>query len=239
MLKEKGLAPSRTKAQALIMAGCVRVDGGKVTKAGFAVSRSQKIELMKNPCPFVSRGGLKLQRALEEFHVKAAGRICLDVGASTGGFTDCLLQHGARLVYAVDVGYGQLDWTLRNRSDVINMEKTNIRYVSRDHFEKIPDLATVDVSFISLKIIVPKLKQLILPKGEIIALIKPQFEAGPEKVGKGGIIRDPAIHKEIISELKEDFTSSCGLKCLGVTESPVTGAKGNREFLIHLKCEDP
>ena len=238
MLKEKGLVSSRARGQALIMAGSVQVDGVTVTKSGFPVSRTQQIAIIENSCPFVGRGGLKLQRALEAFGVSAASRVCLDVGASTGGFTDCLLQNGAKLVYALDVGYGQLDWTLRQRPDVINIERTNIRHVSQDLFAEIPDLATVDTSFISLKIVIPKVKQLIRQDGEIIALIKPQFEAGREKVGKGGIVRDPEIHREVIRDLEHFFNSRCGMKSMGVIDSPISGAKGNREFLIHLKNED-
>ncbi len=235
LLKEKGLVQSRSKGQAIIMAGSVAVDGNIITKPGHFVSPSQRIEIKEDPCPFVSRGGLKLQKALERFQVSVSQRVCLDVGASTGGFTHCLLQHGAKLVYAIDVGYGQLDWNLRNRVDIVNLERTNIRHVSQDIFHEIPDLATIDTSFISLKIVVPKVQELIQEKGDIIALIKPQFEAGREKVGKGGVIRDPTVHKEVLADLELFFTRELGLEYCGVVSSPITGAKGNREFLVHLK----
>lgn len=235
LLKEKGLVPSRTRAQAMIMAGSVLVDGNAVTKSGFLVSRSQQLEIKANPCPFVSKGGLKLQKALDYFAISLKSRICMDVGASTGGFTQCLLKYGSSLVYAIDVGYGQLDWQLRNRPDIVNLEKTNIRYVTRDIFGEIPDFASVDTSFISLKIVIPKVSELIKDRGEIIALIKPQFEAGPRRVGKGGIVKDPSIHTEVLTDLKRFFSEKLGLVFKGIVPSPILGARGNREFLVYLK----
>ncbi len=235
LMKMKGLVSSRAKGQALIMAGRVLVDGNVVTKSGHPVLPDQQIEIKQDLCPFVGRGGLKLQKALEFFDLDVISRACIDVGASTGGFTDCLLQHGARLVYAIDVGYGQLDWRLRNRPDIINIEKTNIRHVTKDIFKEVPDLATVDTSFISLRIVIPKVKDLLRDKADIIALIKPQFEAGRKRVGKGGIIRDPSVHEDILRELEQFFTEIVGLACQGIIPSPIEGAKGNKEFLIHLK----
>ena len=235
LLKEKGLVPSRARARALIMAGSVLVDGNTVTKSGFAVCRSQQLEVKEDACPFVSRGGLKLQKALDHFGISLKARVCMDVGASTGGFTQCLLKYGARLVYAVDVGYGQLDWHLRNRADIVNLEKTNIRYVARDIFDEIPDFASVDTSFISLKIVIPKVADLIAGRGEIIALIKPQFEAGRKRVGKGGIVRDPSVHNEVLADLRQFFSQELGLVFMGMVPSPVLGARGNREFLVYLK----
>ncbi len=235
LVKEKGLAQSRSRAQALIMAGSVLVDGKPVTKAGYQVTREQKILVKADRCPFVSRGGLKLNKALNHFRICVKSRICLDAGASTGGFTHCLLKHGARLVYAIDVGYGQLDWSLRTRPEVINMEKTNIRHVSSGSLDPVPDLAVIDTSFISLRIVVPAVLQLIKPRAEIIALVKPQFEAGREKVGKGGIIKDPEVHAEVLTDLELFFARHPGLQVQGIIASPVLGAKGNREFLMYMQ----
>ena len=236
-LKEQGLVPSRTKAQAIIMAGDVLVNNRPITKAGHLVSPSDEIILKGKQCPYVSRGGLKLEAALEHFGIDVQKKVCIDVGASTGGFTDCLLQKGAKLVYAIDVGYGQLDWSLRNRDDVINLEKTNIRHVTRDMFQPPPEIATVDVSFISLKKVIPAVVPVMTSDGyQIIALIKPQFEAGPSKVGKGGIVRSDEVRKEVIEDLKE-FFASIGLDIHGVIPSPITGAKGNKEYLIHLSSK--
>jgi len=234
-MKQRGLAPSRSKAQALIMAGVVLVDGRTVTKAGHPVSHEDEITLRPDPCPYVSRGGLKLEAALDRFTVDVSGRICLDVGASTGGFTDCLLKRGARLVYAVDVGYGQLDWGLRNREDVVVLEKTNIRTMDAGILDPVPDLAVVDTSFISLRLVIPRVMELIRPRGDIIALIKPQFEAGPGKVGKGGIIRDAKVHDQVLKDLCSFFANRPGLAASGIIPSPILGAKGNREFLVHLE----
>ncbi len=235
LLKEKGLVPSRARARALIMAGSVLVDGNAVTKSGFAVCPSQQLEVKADACPFVSRGGLKLQKALDHFGISLKSRVCMDVGASTGGFTQCLLKYGARLVYAVDVGYGQLDWHLRNRPDIVNLERTNIRYVTRDIFGEVPGFASVDTSFISLKLVIPKVAELITGRGEIIALIKPQFEAGRKRVGKGGIVRDPSVHDDVLADLRQFFSRQLGLEIRGMVPSPVLGARGNREFLVYLK----
>ncbi|RUM87746.1 MAG: TlyA family rRNA (cytidine-2'-O)-methyltransferase, partial [Thermodesulfatator sp.] len=224
---------------ALIMSGAVLVNGRSITKVGHLVKPDEDIILKDKGCPYVSRAGLKLEAALRHFNVCVKNKICLDVGASTGGFTDCLLRQGARLVYAVDVGYGQLDWKLRNRPDVVNLEKTNIKNLSRNVFQHIPDLATIDTSFISLKKVIPKVIKLLDHRADLIALIKPQFEAGRKKVGKGGVIRDTAVHEEVLSDLKDFFTEEAGLLCEGIIQSPIFGAKGNREFLVHLKKQFP
>ncbi len=234
ILKEKGIVPTRSKAQALIMAGAVWVNGKPVTKAGHLVNLDDEIILKDKGCPYVSRAGLKLEKALRHFEIKVREKICLDVGASTGGFTHCLLKHGAKLVYAVDVGYGQLDWRLRNRKDVINIERTNIRYLDPRLITEEPDIATIDTSFISLKIVVPSVVRLIKDNAEIVALIKPQFEAGREKIGKGGIIRDSRVHDQVIDELVTFFKKELSLNVKGLISSPILGAKGNKEFLIHL-----
>ncbi len=234
-MKELGLVETRSKAKALIMAGSVTVNHQIVSKAGHLVSEDDDIILKAKACPFVSRGGLKLQAALKRFNVNVESRICLDVGASTGGFTDCLLQNGATLVYAVDVGYGQLDWSLRNRKDVINLEKTNIRHVDKRLFEPPPDIAVVDVSFISLKLVLPAVLPLMRNDlFDIITLIKPQFEAGPSAVGKGGIVRNEEVRTKVVDELTDFFSNSMGLKVNGVMDSPIKGAKGNKEYLVHL-----
>ena len=234
LLKEKGIVPTRSRAQALIMAKAVLVNGKPVTKAGHLVNPDDEIILKDRGCPYVSRAGLKLEKALRHFDIEVKDRVCIDVGASTGGFTHCLLKHGAKLVYAVDVGYGQLDWRLRNRKDVINLERTNIRYLDPRLIAEEPDIATIDTSFISLKIVVPSVLGLLKGEGEIIALIKPQFEAGRKKVGKGGIVRDSKVHEEVIGELASFFEKELSLEVKGVIPSPILGAKGNREFLIHL-----
>ncbi len=234
-MKERGLVETRSKARALIMAGSVTVNHQIVSKAGHLVSEDDDIILKSKACPFVSRGGLKLQAALKRFNVNVESRICIDVGASTGGFTHCLLQSGATLVYAVDVGYGQLDWSLRNRKDVVNLEKTNIRHVDRQLFEPPPDIAVVDVSFISLKLVLPAVVPLMRHDlFDIIALIKPQFEAGPSAVGKGGIVRNEEVRTKVVKELTNFFSNSMGLKVNGVMDSPIKGAKGNKEYLVHL-----
>ncbi len=234
-LKQKGLAESRAKAQAMIMAGAVSVNGKAVSKAGHLVCQDDEIILKGKVCPFVSRGGLKLEAALKHFEIDVDSRVCMDVGASTGGFTDCLLQNGARLVYAVDVGYGQLDWSLRNRNDVKNLEKTNIRHVERDIFDPAPEIATVDVSFISLKTVIPAVLPLMSGSYfQIVALIKPQFEAGPKRVGKGGIVRSEKVRREVVEDLTKFFSKELGLHVHGVIDSPISGAKGNREYLVYL-----
>lgn len=234
LLTELGFADTRSKAQAIIMAGQVYVDGQKADKPGISYEESVQIEVRGEHCPYVSRGGLKLEKALRDFHVDPTGFVCSDSGASTGGFTDCLLQQGAKKVFAIDVGYGQLDWKIRSDERVVVMERTNIRYVTPEQIGEPLDLSVVDVSFISLKIVLPAIKALLRPeKGQVLCLIKPQFEAGKEKVGKKGVVRDPEVHKEVLDNFvalaKElDFT------ILGLTFSPVKGPEGNIEFLGHL-----
>ena len=233
LLVEKSLSPSREKAQRLIMAGKVMVNDERVDKSGRLVDKDAEIKVSQ-PDRYVGRGGIKLQKALSEFEVEIEDKVAVDVGASTGGFTDCLLQHGAARVYAIDVGYGQLDWKLRNDHRVVVIERVNARYLKLGDLPEVVDLATIDVSFISLDKIIPAVKKLISLDGFIIALIKPQFEAGPEKVGRGGIVRDPSVHREVINKV-EEMVEREGLTKLDLIESPIQGADGNREFLIHLK----
>ena len=232
LLFEKKLAPTRQKAQALIGAGQVMVNNKLADKAGAMVEDSCIIEV-KESCPFVSRGGYKLEAGLQFFDINPAGLICLDVGASTGGFTDCLLQHGALKVYSVDVGYGQLAWELRQDPRIVVMERTNARYLTKENFAEPIDLAVIDASFISLKLLIPPLLPFFRKNISILALIKPQFEVGRGKVGKGGVVRDPALHQEVIDEII-DFCTTLELKSCGVTPSPILGPKGNKEFLVHL-----
>jgi 23S rRNA (cytidine1920-2'-O)/16S rRNA (cytidine1409-2'-O)-methyltransferase len=230
LLTEKGLADSRSKAQALIMAGKVRVDGQVITKAGTQVSLEANLSLV-DELPYVSRGGMKLAAALEEFVVDPTDAICADVGASTGGFTDVLLQYGAARVYAIDVGYGQLAWKLRANERVVVMERTNAR-----HLESLPetvDLITIDVSFISLELIMPAAVKWLKPAGLMIALVKPQFEAGQDQVGKGGVVRDPAVHGQVLTKVITG-AAGVGLQPFGLMPSPITGPAGNHEFLLGL-----
>ncbi|MBJ6727477.1 TlyA family RNA methyltransferase [Geomesophilobacter sediminis] len=234
LLFERGLAPSREKAKALIMAGQVVVDDHLADKAGLMVPVTAEIRLKGEVLPYVSRGGLKLAKGLEAFGVDVSGRLAMDVGASTGGFTDCLLQNGARGVIAVDVGYGQLAWKLREDPRVVNLEKTNIRYLEPETLPEIPDLAVIDASFISLDKVLPPTLRLIRDGGEVVALIKPQFEVGRGQVGKGGVVRDEKKHAEVVDSVSE-LARGLGLEVLGVCESPITGPKGNKEFLIHLR----
>ena len=231
LLVTKELVESRHRAQAMIMAGLVLIDGQLVTKAGTMVAMDVPL-VIKQKLPFVSRGGQKLEKALDSFNINVTDKICLDVGASTGGFTDCLLQHGAKKVYALDVGHGQLDVKLRNDPRVINIENTNIRYFEKVGLPETPDLAVIDVSFISLDKVLPAVYKLVKIKGEIIALIKPQFEAGPKRA-KGGVVRDSAVHVEIIDRIKV-FSQIQAMEVLGVIESPLLGPAGNKEFFIHL-----
>ena len=233
LLTERGLAESRAKAQALIMAGEVYVDQQKVDKSGTAISVDATIEVRGNACPYVSRGGLKLEKAMRDFGIDPTGFVCSDSGASTGGFTDCLLQKGAQKVFAIDVGYGQLAWKIRSDPRVVTMDRTNIRYVTPDDIGEALDLSVVDVSFISLRTVLPAIKALLKPDGQIVCLIKPQFEAGKENVGKKGVVRDPKVHEAVLHgflSLKDEL--SLTLKHL--TYSPVTGPEGNIEFLGHL-----
>ncbi|MEJ2199081.1 MAG: TlyA family RNA methyltransferase [Desulfuromonadales bacterium] len=234
LMVQRQLAGSRERARALIMSGRVLVDDQPVDKAGTQVDQEASIRLKGEDIPYVSRGGLKLARALEAFQVTAAGRTALDVGASTGGFTDCLLQGGARKVFAVDVGYGQLAWKLRDDQRVINLERTNIRHLTPDQLDEIPDLAVIDASFISLEKVLPSTTALIKPGSDIIALIKPQFEVGKGQVGKGGVVRDPDQHAQVIEKIKL-VAAQAGCQVVQLCESPILGTKGNREFLIHLR----
>ena len=237
LLTEQGYADSRTKAQAIIMSGHVYVDGQKADKPGVSYEESVHLEVRGSACPYVSRGGLKLEKALRDFGVKPEGYVCSDSGASTGGFTDCLLQQGAKKVYAIDVGYGQLDWKIRSDPRVVVMERTNIRYVTQEQLGEPLDLSVVDVSFISLKIVLPAIKALLKENGQVLCLIKPQFEAGKEKVGKKGVVRDPETHKEVL-DMFVSLADSLGFTILGLTFSPVKGPEGNIEFLGHLTLED-
>ena len=230
---EKGYTASREKAKALIMAGKVYVNDKKITKAGEQVSIDSKI-VLEEPLRYVSRGGLKLEKALNEFDINVKDKICLDIGASTGGFTDCLLQNGAVKVYAVDVGYGQLDWKLRNNEKVIVIERCNFRHIDNKLINDKVDIIVIDVSFISLKLIIPKALKFLKENGIIIPLIKPQFEAGKENVGKGGIVKDPTVHKQVINSLST-FFSQHSLNVVNIIESPILGQKGNKEFLVLLE----
>jgi len=233
LLVEKGVAPSRQRARAMIMAGKILVNCRTADKAGFLVGQEDDIELKGKDIPYVSRGGLKLESALRTLAVSPAGAICLDVGASTGGFTDCLLQNGAARVYAVDVGYGQLAWKLRQNPRVVVIERTNIRHMPAEAIVEPIDLATIDVSFISLKIVVPAIVAFLKNGARILALIKPQFEVGKGQVGKGGVVRDTTLHTRVIQSLSA-FFSEAGFSCETVIPSPILGPKGNREFFILL-----
>lgn len=234
LLVELGHFESRAKAQAVIMSGDVYVDGQKADKAGVCYSREAQIEVRGSVCPYVSRGGLKLEKALKDFGVDPMGFVCSDSGASTGGFTDCLLQKGASKVFAIDVGYGQLAWKIRNDPRVVTMERTNIRYVTPEQLGEPLDLSVVDVSFISLKLVLPVIKSLLKPTtGCVLCLIKPQFEAGKEKVGKKGVVRDPAVHLEVLEEFVSNVIG-LGFSVRNLTFSPVKGPEGNIEFLGYL-----
>jgi len=237
LLTEQMYADTRSKAQAIIMAGQVYVNGQKADKPGTAYEETVQIEVRGVTCPYVGRGGLKLEKALRDFGVKPEGFVCSDSGASTGGFTDCLLQQGAKKVFAIDVGYGQLDWKIRSDERVVVMERTNIRYVTPEDLGEPLDLSVIDVSFISLKIVLPAIKALLKPTGQVLCLIKPQFEAGKEKVGKKGVVREPEIHKEVLDAFVQTVTE-LGFTILGLTFSPVKGPEGNIEFLGHLTLED-
>jgi 23S rRNA (cytidine1920-2'-O)/16S rRNA (cytidine1409-2'-O)-methyltransferase len=236
MMVESGLVESRHKAQALIMEGKVWVGDKRMDKAGVRIGRDEVIEIRGETCPYVSRGGMKLEKALEHWKITVPGKAFRDVGASTGGFTDCLLQRGAERVCAVDVGYGQLAWKLRCDERVVNIERTNIRYLTKEELKVEPDSAVIDVSFISLKKVIPRVIELIKRGGDIIALVKPQFEAAKGEVGKKGVIGDPRVHERVIEEVSS-FALESGLTVKGVVESPIRGPKGNREFFIYLKGE--
>ena len=235
LLVKKGLAPSREKAKAVIMAGSVYVDGQKEDKAGSVFDEeSAQIEVRGHVLPYVSRGGLKLEKALKVFPITLTNKICMDIGASTGGFTDCMLQNGAAKVYSVDVGYGQLDWKLRQDERVVCMEKTNFRYMTPEDIPDVLDFASVDVSFISLDKILTPAYALLKEQGEMVALIKPQFEAGREKVGKKGVVRDPKVHEEVISRIVR-HADEVSFEVLDLSYSPIRGPEGNIEYLIHLR----
>ena len=234
LLVKQGFAESREKAKAVIMSGTVYVNDQKEDKAGSMFDEAKaRIEVRGNTLKYVSRGGLKLEKAIEQFGVALSGKICMDIGASTGGFTDCMLQNGASKVYSIDVGHGQLAWKLRNDARVICMEKTNFRYIQPSDIEDTPDFASVDVSFISLDKILGPAHQLLAPDGEMVCLIKPQFEAGREKVGKKGVVRDPKIHMEVIETVLA-FTLANGFRLLHLDFSPIRGPEGNIEYLMHI-----
>lgn len=233
LLVEKGLCESRSRAQAVIMSGEVYVNGQKSDKPGTPTDVEAEIEIRGNACPYVSRGGLKLEKALRDFGVDPTGLTCLDSGASTGGFTDCLLQNGAKQVFAIDVGYGQLAWSIRTDPRVVCMERTNIRYVTPEQLVTPVQLAVIDVSFISLRIVLPAVKALLSADGQIICLIKPQFEAGKENVGKKGVVRDPAVHQAVLNSFLQ-LADELQMTVCNLTFSPVKGPEGNIEFLGHL-----
>ena len=238
LLVERLYAETRTKAQAIIMSGNVYVNGQKADKPGMPFEETVDIEVRGATCPYVSRGGLKLEKALRDFGVDVTGFVCSDSGASTGGFTDCLLQQGASKVFAIDVGYGQLDWKIRSDPRVVVMERTNVRYVTPEQLGEPLDLSVIDVSFISLNIVLPVIKTFLKPgAGQVLCLIKPQFEAGKEKVGKKGVVREPATHKEVLDNFVA-LADSLEFKILGLTFSPVKGPEGNIEFLGHLTLAD-
>jgi 23S rRNA (cytidine1920-2'-O)/16S rRNA (cytidine1409-2'-O)-methyltransferase len=234
LLLERRLVDSREEGRRKILAGDVMVNDQAVTKAGSLIDTGAAIRL-KPASRYVSRGGFKLEKALSEFALDVNGKTVLDVGASTGGFTDCLLAHGAARVFAVDVGYGQLAWKLRNDPRVVVFEKTNIRFLARSSLPDTPELATIDASFISLKLILPRIKELLAARHDVIALIKPQFEVGKGKVGKGGVVRAPEEHARVIREI-QDSAAAIGYQTVGITESPLLGPKGNKEFLIYLRA---
>lgn len=238
MLVNNGFFPSREKARAAVMAGLVFVDGQRVDKPGHQVKPEANIEVQGNPLPYVSRGGLKLEKAMMTFDIELDGRAVIDIGASTGGFTDCALQKGARIVYAVDVGYGQLAWKLRSDPRVISMERTNIRYLEPDSLTERPDFATIDVAFISLSLVLPRVSLLTAPVAEGVALIKPQFEAGRDKVGKKGVVRDPEVHKDVINKVVA-LVGELGWQVGGLDFSPVRGPEGNIEYLLYFLIGHP
>ena len=238
-LFELGYTESREKARALIMAGQVYVNDQKKLKAGYAVKPTDTIEVRGKTLKYVSRGGLKLEKALAEFPITLDGKVCMDVGASTGGFTDCMLQNGAKKVYAIDVGYGQLAWKLRTDERVINLERTNFRYVTNEQVPDLLDFASVDVSFISLSHILPTLRELLKKNGRAVCLIKPQFEAGKENVGKKGVVREKSVHIDVVNKIL-DLSIKDGFSVLGLDFSPVKGPEGNIEYLCYLeKTETP
>ena len=233
LLVEQGFFESREKAKRSIMAGLVFVDNQKCDKAGTEVKTDAKIEVKGNPIPYVSRGGLKLEKAMKNFDITLQDKVCMDIGTSTGGFTDCMLQNGARKVFSIDVGYGQLAWKLRQDERVVCMERTNIRYVTPEDIGEKLDFASIDVSFISLRTIMPAVKELLKDNGCVVALIKPQFEAGKDKVGKKGVVRDKAVHKEVVTNIV-NFLIDNEFTVLGLSFSPIKGPEGNREYLVYF-----
>ena len=238
LLVERLYAETRSKAQAIIMSGNVYVNGQKADKPGTSFEETVEIEVRGAVCPYVSRGGLKLEKALRDFGVKPDGFVCSDSGASTGGFTDCLLQQGASKVFAIDVGYGELNWKIRNDPRVVVMERTNIRYVTPEDLGEPLDLSVIDVSFIGLELVLPTIKNLLKPgQGQVLCLIKPQFEAGRENIGKNGVVRDPKIHQMVLDNFVT-LVHGLGFTILGLTFSPVKGPAGNIEFLGHLTLAD-
>lgn len=234
LLVQQGLVASRERAKALILAGKVIVDNHRMDKAGMQISTDAVIRLKGRDIPYVSRGGLKLEKALREFVVEVKDKIAIDVGASTGGFTDCLLQHGTKKVYAVDVGYGQLAWQLREDTRVVDLERRNIRHLQADQLDEIPDFAVIDASFISLAKVLPNTLSLLSENADVIALIKPQFEVGKGQVGKGGVVKDRRLHDLVVEQICE-LAYELNCQVFGVVESPILGPKGNREFLIHMR----
>lgn len=237
LLVEKGFFETREKAKASVMAGLVLVNGQQAGKPGDMVQQEAILQVKGNAIPYVSRGGLKLEKAIHTFQINPTGWVCLDIGASTGGFTDCMLQNGAVKVYAVDVGYGQLAWSLRTNPSVVVLERTNFRYVTAQQIPEPIDFATADVAFISLRLILPAAKPLMRKGGQLVCLIKPQFEAGRDKVGKKGVVRDPVIHREVIHEIIR-FAEKQGFLVLGLTFSPIRGPEGNIEYLLWLQVPD-
>ncbi len=229
-----GYTDSRERAKTTIMSGHVFVNGQRADKPGTPVAPDARVEVRGEALPFVSRGGFKLDKALRVFPIDPAGKLCIDCGASTGGFTDVLLQHGAQKVYAVDVGYGQLAWKLRNDGRVVSLERTNLRYVTKEQIPEELDLAVMDVSFISVRLVLPAVKALLRPEADIVCLIKPQFEAGREEVGKKGVVRDSAVHEEVIRSVLA-FAPTIGLSVMGLDFSPIKGPEGNIEYICHMK----
>ncbi|MCI5623259.1 MULTISPECIES: TlyA family RNA methyltransferase [Anaerostipes] len=234
LLVKKGLATSREKAKAIIMSGIVFVDGQREDKAGSTFDESKEIVIKGKTLKYVSRGGLKLEKAMKNFDIQLEGKVCMDVGASTGGFTHCMLLNGAVKVYSVDVGHGQLDWSLRNDERVVCMERTNMRYVTEEDIDELASFVSIDVSFISLTKILPAVYRILENGGQVVALIKPQFEAGREKVGKKGVVRDPKVHEEVIEKICS-YASSNGFKLLHLDYSPIKGPEGNIEYLLHMQ----
>ena len=237
LLHERGLTESRERARTTIMSGLVFVNGQRIDKPGTVVDPDAQIEIHGDALPFVSRGGFKLDKALKVFPVDPSGKVCIDCGASTGGFTDVLLQHGAAKVYAVDVGYGQLAWKLRTDERVVNLERCNLRYITSEQVPEPLDLAVMDVSFISIRLVIPAVRELLKSGADYICLIKPQFEAGREEVGKKGVVRDPAVHERVVREILT-FASGAGFSVMGLDYSPIKGPEGNIEYICHLKLGD-